>query len=156
MRRRKKKFKILVGVLHNNMQIFLRTHGKKICQNRHCTITSFLAYLEAQTGFCINSSSFSFSRPLRTLFWGVLPGNKSLVIVSSGLSGNHTSNAQMDTKLANGSHNSFPSTLIPDLKVPANKYVYSYKCMIERQKIYISNWQDSKLSYIYKAFLLFF
>ena len=107
---------------------------EKICQNRHCTITSFLAYLEAQTGFCINSSSFSFSRPLRTLFWGVLPGNKSLVIVSSGLSGNHTSNAQMDTKLANGSHNSFPSTLIPDLKVPANKYVYSYKCMKERER----------------------
>ena len=133
MRRRKKKFKILVVVLHNNMQIFLRTYGKKYVKT-HCTITSFLAYLEAQTGFCINSSSFSFSRPLRTLFWGVLPGNKSLVIVSSGLSGNHTSNAQMDTKLANGSHNSFPSTLIPDLKVPANKYVYSYKCMIERER----------------------
>ena len=96
-------------------------------------IPTYLAYLEAQTGFCMNSSSFSFSRPLRTLFWGVLPGNKSLVIVSSGLSGNHTSNAQMDTKLANGSHNSFPSTLIPDLKVPENNnnnvFMDDYKCV---------------------------
>ena len=25
-------------------------------------------YLEAQTGFCMNSNSLSFSRPLRTLF----------------------------------------------------------------------------------------
>ena len=66
----------------------------------------------------MNSKSFNFSNPLITLCWGVLPGNKSLVIVSSGLSGNQTSRAQMETRFASGSHNSFPSTLIPDLKEP--------------------------------------
>ena len=71
---------------------------------------------EAQTGFCINSNSLSLSRPRKSLFCGVDPGNRSRVIVSSGLSGNHTSRAQIETKLAKGSHNSLPSTLIPDLQ----------------------------------------
>ena len=71
---------------------------------------------EAQTGFCINSNSLSFSRPRKTLFWGVEPGKRRRVMVSSGLSGNHTNRAQMETKLAKGSQSSLPSTLIPDLE----------------------------------------
>ena len=91
-------------------------------------------YLEAHTGFCMNSNSLSFSKPLKTLFWGVLPGNKSLVMVSSGLSGNQTRRAQMETRLAKGSHNSLPSTLMPDLKVPienVNKQLLNCKQKLE-------------------------
>ena len=73
---------------------------------------------DAHTGFCMNSRSLSFSSPRRTLFWGVLPGKSRRVMESLGLSGSHTSRAQMDTRLARGSQSSLPSTLIPDLKVP--------------------------------------
>jgi len=74
--------------------------------------------LEEQTGDFRQSNFFSFSNPLNILFCGVLPGKRSRVIVSFGFAGCHTNSAQMETKFAIGSHNSLPSTFIPDLNFP--------------------------------------
>jgi len=69
-------------------------------------------------GYFKHSNFLSFSKPLNILCCGVLPGNNNLVIVSFGFAGCQTNSAQIETRLAIGSHNSFPSTLIPDLKFP--------------------------------------
>ena len=69
---------------------------------------------------CFRHSSFrSFSRPLKILFCGVLPGKRSLVIVSFGFAGCQISRAQMETRFAMGNHNSFPSTFIPAFMLPS-------------------------------------
>jgi len=69
-------------------------------------------------GYFKHSNFFNFSSPLKILCCGVLPGKSNLVMVSLGLAGCQTSSAQMDTRLAIGSHNSLPSIFIPDLKLP--------------------------------------
>lgn len=71
---------------------------------------------DRQTGFWMHSSALSRSSPRRILCCGVLPGKRSRVTVSSGSSGTQTRRAQMETRLASGSHSSLPSMLMPDLQ----------------------------------------
>ena len=50
------------------------------------------------TGCLRNSRCFNRSKPSKILGWGVLPGNRILVIVSSGLAGCQTSMAHIETR----------------------------------------------------------
>ena len=86
------------------------------------TVVLFLSALRSfaeQDGYFKHSNFLSFSRPLKILFCGVLPGKRRRVMVSLGLAGCQTRSAHMETRFAIGSQSSFPSTLMPDLKLPS-------------------------------------